>query len=232
MSRSSAVDITSRMERWRIVRSIINFPRCRKGGSFGHLSHHVTDVTNVTKAELSRALRLELGMDAAEEFATSLHSAFRDAPSSSVLSSSGKSLTSLPAAVDARYIVATYRATILAKAAFHNPKMVYLKLMEDFVTEDDDGGRCKSWLLTAVVRVVSIAAQSDEEERSTGVQLKERIKFLTTSSIITMDILLKALEMSPEVLLSFRTQLVAKLLDDERLTLLAGKEVSLQSNLF
>ena len=132
--------VTSRMERWRIVRSIIDFPRSRKGGSLGRLSHHLTDATNVTVVDLTRALCLELGIDAANEFATSLHCAFRYTSSLSVLSASGNSLTSLPAAVDSRYIVATYRATILAKAAFRNPKMVYLKLMEDFVTAETTHG--------------------------------------------------------------------------------------------
>lgn len=216
------------MERWRIVRSIIDFPRSRKGGSLGRLSHHLTDATNVTVVDLTRALCLELGIDAANEFATSLHCAFRYTSSLSVLSASGNSLTSLPAAVDSRYIVATYRATILAKAAFRNPKMVYLKLMEDFVTED---GRNNSWLLTAVARVVSIAAVNDEEDKSTGVQLTERIHQLTSSSIITMSVLLKALELSPTVLKGFRSQLVAKLSQDERFALMAGEEVSPRSNL-
>lgn len=216
------------MERWRIVRSIIDFPRSRKGGSLGRLSHHLTDATNVTVVDLTRALCLELGIDAANEFATSLHCAFRYTSSLSVLSASGNSLTSLPAAVDSRYIVATYRATILAKAAFRNPKMVYLKLMEDFVTED---GRNNSWLLTAVARVVSIAAVNDEEDKSTGVQLTERIHQLTSSSIITMNVLLKALELSPTVLKGFRSQLVAKLSQDERFALMAGEEVSPRSNL-
>lgn len=219
------------MERWRIVRSIIDFPRSRKGGSLGRLSHHLTDATNVTVVDLTRALCLELGIDAANEFATSLHCAFRYTSSLSVLSASGNSLTSLPAAVDSRYIVATYRATILAKAAFRNPKMVYLKLMEDFVTEDDGGGRNNSWLLTAVARVVSIAAVNDEEDKSTGVQLTERIHQLTSSSIITMNVLLKALELSPTVLKGFRSQLVAKLSQDERFALMAGEEVSPRSNL-
>jgi hypothetical protein len=227
MSGSSAFGVTSKMDRWRIVRSIIDFPRSRKGGSLGRLSHHLTDETNVTIGDLTRALCLELGMDAAGDFATCLHCAFRDTSSSSALSSSGNSLTSLPAAVDARYIVATYRATILAKAAFRNPTMVYLKLMEDFVTKDGNN----SWLLTAVARVMSIAAVNDEEEKSTGVQLTERIHQLTTSSIITMDVLLKALELSPTVLQSFRSQLVAKLSQDERLALMAGEEVSHPSNL-
>ena len=97
--------VTSRMERWRIVRSIIDFPRSRKGGSLGRLSHHLTDATNVTVVDLTRALCLELGIDAANEFATSLHCAFRYTSSLSVLSASGNSLTSLPAAVDSRYIV-------------------------------------------------------------------------------------------------------------------------------
>ena len=216
------------MERWRIVRSIIDFPRSRKGGSLGRLSHHLTDATNVTVVDLTRALCLELGIDAANEFATSLHCAFRYTSYLSVLSASGNSLTSLPAAVDSRYIVATYRATILAKAAFRNPKMVYLKLMEDFVTED---GRNNSWLLTAVARVVSIAAVNDEEDKSTGVQLTERIHQLTSSSIITMNVLLKALELSPTVLKGFRSQLVAKLSQDERFALMAGEEVSPRSNL-
>ena len=211
------------MERWRIVRSIIDFPRSRKGGSLGRLSHHLTDATNVTVVDLTRALCLELGIDAANEFATSLHCAFRYTSSLSVLSASGNSLTSLPAAVDSRYIVATY--------AFRNPKMVYLKLMEDFVTEDDGGGRNNSWLLTAVARVVSIAAVNDEEDKSTGVQLTERIHQLTSSSIITMSVLLKALELSPTVLKGFRSQLVAKLSQDERFALMAGEEVSPRSNL-
>ena len=100
--------------------------------------------------------------------------------------------------------------------------MVYLKLMEDFVTE---------WLLTAVARVVSIAAVNDEEEKSTGVQLTERIHQLTTSSIIKMNVLLKALELSPTVLKGFRSQLVAKLSQNERFALMAGEEVSPRSNL-
>jgi hypothetical protein len=106
--------------------------------------------------------------------------------------------------------------------------MVYLKLMEDFVTED---GRNNSWLLTAVARVVSIAAVNDEEDKSTGVQLTERIHQLTSSSIITMNVLLKALELSPTVLKDFRSQLVAKLSQDERFALMAGEEVSPRSNL-
>ncbi len=76
-----------------------------------------------------------------------------------------------------------------------------------------------------------VAAVNDEEEKSSGVQLAERIHQLTTSSIITMDILCTALELSPAVLQSFKSQLVAKLSQDERLALMAGEEVSPRSNL-
>ena len=155
-SRSSASDVTSRIERWRIVRSIIDFPGSRKTGSLGRLSRHLIDVTNASFSDLTRALSLELGRNVADKFAKSLHRAF---------SFPDKSLPAVVyPVVDARFIITTYWATVLAPVAFHNPKMVYLKLMEDYVTEDHSGGRNKSWLLTDVTRVVSIAASNDEQE--------------------------------------------------------------------
>ena len=130
--------------------------------------------------------------------------------------------------MDARYIIATYRAAILAPTAFHDPKRLFLKLLQDFTIEYENGIGEKSWLLSDVVRVVSIAAVTDEGVESTAGLLEESIQQLTTETITTEDLLMKVLESCPAVLINFRSQMVSQITNNQHLKLLAGEEVSLQ----
>ena len=213
--------MNNRMERWRTVISIIGFTSSKKTGSVGNISRHLLDVTNVDASALHRALSLELGSDVANRFGKRLHCAFQE-------DSSSKQTTSTAATVDARWIITTFRATMLAPAAFHDPRGVFLKLVQDYHLECI-GGDCSehSILLSDVVRVASIAAVNDEDVQSATVQLKKCIQGLTTSSVIAVKTLEEALELSPAALPTFRTQLLDKISDDKRLELLAGEEVSL-----
>ena len=197
------------MDRWKIIRLIKDCEQSReKAGSLGRIGLHLTDVTSVNILDLMSALSLELGREVADQHGARLHHAFRDLSSSSSV-------------VDARHIIATYRAMTLATDAFHHPEMVLLKLLETYLI---DGCNMKSWRLTDIVNVVTIAAANDEEVECTGGLLCEEIQQLATSSIITKDVLLTALERSPTVLQNFRHQLVSMLSDTERLALLAADE--------
>ncbi|KAL3757223.1 hypothetical protein ACHAWU_008384 [Discostella pseudostelligera] len=210
--------MNNRMERWRTVISIIGFTSSKKTGSVGNISRHLLDVTNVDASALHRALSLELGSDVANRFGKRLHCAFQE-------DSSSKQTTSTAATVDARWIITTFRATMLAPAAFHDPRGVFLKLVQDYHLECIGGDRSEhSILLSDVVRVASIAAVNDKDVQSATVQLKKCIQGLTTSSVIAVKTLEEALELSPAALPTFRTQLLDKISDDKRLELLAGEE--------
>ena len=101
-----------------------------------------------------------------------------------------------------------------------NPQKVLFKLLQqDFDIYEG------SFLLAGIFRVLSLAAVTDEEVNT----MKECIQQLTTSlpnneSIITMEMLIDALEVHPFVLHNFQKQLVSKLPDSQRLKLLAGEE--------
>ena len=208
---------TLRREQWRIVGLINDFPSTTKTGSLGNISRHLLDVTKVDASSLHRALSLELGLDVATRFGNRLHIAFR------VASSSNSSSTSV--AVDARWIVSIFRATILAPAAFHDPRGVFLKLVKDYCLECKGEEHCI--LLSDTLRIASIAADTDEDAQFMTVPLNKCIRDMTTSSIISTKILEDALALCPDVLPLFRTQLLDKISDDERLKLLAEEEVSL-----
>ena len=71
------------MQRWDIVRSIIDFPNSRKGGSLANIRNHIPDITNVDIWTLNQAISLELGGETASRYGARLHSAFRDDVTSS-----------------------------------------------------------------------------------------------------------------------------------------------------
>lgn len=203
------------MERWKVIRSIVNFPGSKRGGSLANIDHHLPDVSKVDVWNLNLSLSLELGIDVANEFGAKLHSAFLDAPASDF--------------VDARWIITTYRAAILAPMAFNHLCCGGLTLLKKLLHGYECGnGTTKSWHLRYVMRVVTIAAINDAEVESTKV-LEGELQQLTTESAITENILCRALESCPSVLESFRDQMVARLSDEQRLKLLANEEVSGQS---
>jgi hypothetical protein len=214
-----------RREQWRIVGLINDFPSTRKTGSLGNICRHLLDVTKVDVSSLHRALSLELGLDAATRFGNMLHIAFRCA------SSSNSSSTSV--AVDARWIVSIFRAATLAPAAFHDPRVVFLKLAKDYCLECK-GGECSehSILLSDALRIASIATDTDEDVQSMTMCLKKCIRDITTSSTISTKILEEALALCPDVLSLFRTQLLDKISDDNRLELLAEEEVRLMYDVY
>lgn len=206
-----------RMERWRVVRSIIDFPASRNGGSLANISQHLPGLTNIDVWTLTRALSLELGSDVGNTFGSRLHAAFRKRGSTS--DSQGT--------VDARHIIAIHRASILASSAFFNAGKVLRKLLQQDYDIYESCSLCNegSFLLAGIFRVLSLAAVTDEEVNT----MKECIQQLTTSlpnneSIITMEMLIDALEVHPFVLHNFQKQLVSKLPDSQRLKLLAGEE--------
>ena len=149
------------MQRWEIVRSIIDFPKSRKGGSLANIRNHIPDITNVDLWTLNQAISLELGGETASRYGARLHSAFRDdAPSSSC---------SEHATVNALHVITVYRGSLLAQSIFYeSPKKILLKLLQDYniecVGSDDDNE--DTWLLSDVVYVLSVAAISCQEERS------------------------------------------------------------------
>ena len=205
------------MKRWRVVRSIIDFPSSRNGGSLANISHHLRGQTNVDVWTLARALSLELGSQAGNEFGSSLHAAFRKRGSTS----------DSHATVDVRHIITIYRASILASSAFTNPQGVLVKLLQQDCDIYESCRLCDkdSFLLAGIARVLFLAAVTDEEVNT----MKECFRQLTTSlpndeSIITIEMLMKALQMHPTVLHNFQGQLVSKLPDNQRLKLLYEEE--------
>ena len=135
-----------RMERWRVVRSIIDFPASRNGGSIANISQHLPGLTNIDVWTLTRALSLELGSDVGNTFGSRLHAAFRKRGSTS--DSQGT--------VDARHIIAIHRASILASSAFFNAGKVLRKLLQQDYDIYESCSLCNegSFLLAGIFRVL------------------------------------------------------------------------------
>ena len=216
-------------QQWRIIRLISN-STSKDGGSLANISHHLPDVTRVDLSNLNLALASELGNDVANKFGLRLHRAFLEYGNDAISSVDSDK----PALVDGRYIITMYRAALLAPAAFHDPWTVYLKLLQDFSIDDDsicvsangksNEGDSNHWLLSDLLKVACISAVSESEVEATAGLLEDSIHQLTSERVITEDGLIKALEMCPEVLQNFRTQLVSQLTSGQRLSLLAGEE--------
>ncbi|KAL9190828.1 hypothetical protein ACHAXT_000534 [Thalassiosira profunda] len=209
---------SSERDRWRKIRAITSFPH-RKGGSLANLSF--PDSTRVDATSLARSLAFEFGRETADRFGGRLHSAFLE-DDAGTASSSGWPEDEVPRYVDARAIISTYRAVVLAPAAFHDPTKVYLRLLQDYALEPDGGTGCRS-LVSDAVKMASIAAVSADEIESTSGRLCQSIRRLSSEPVISRDTLIKALEACPEVMANFRAQMVARLTSDQRLDLL-GKE--------
>ena len=205
------------MERWSVVRALVDFPGRKPGGSLARLGLHLPDVARVAVADLTLALASEVSRDAADRLGARLHAAFADVPP-------GRRGTQ--PFVDARYVAATHRAVLLAPLAFRDPRAAYLKLLQEFEAEGDGGGAGRSWRLDDVLWVASIAAVTDDGVKSTAGLLRQSIRTLTTESIITKDLLTKALALESSVLVNFRSQMVSQLPDTQHLQVLSGEEVS------
>ena len=211
------------MQRWEIVRSIIDFPNSRKGGSLANIRNHIPDITNVDIWTLNQAISLELGGKTASRYGARLHSAFRDDVTSSSCSKH--------ATLNALHVITVYRGSLLAQSIFYeSPKKILLKLLQDYKIEcvGGDDGNEDTWLLSDVVYVLSVAAVSRQEERSMKACIEQLIEALPSNvSVISMSMLANVLELCPAVLQRFRTQLLlAGCTDDQRLNLLACEEVS------
>lgn len=191
------------MQRWTTVRSIIDSPNRRNGGSLANISDHLPDIRNVDVSTLTRALTLELGSDNSNNYAR-LHAAFRE--------------SSLQITVDARHIITIYRALSLAHIAFHEPRRVCLKLLKDYNVE---GGEEAKWPLADVLWVLSIATITEKEMRAMKVCTQSTLP--NDAPVITIGILV---ELCPSVMETFRSQILARLPDSQRLKLLANEEVS------
>ena len=203
------------MERWKAVRAVLDLPGSKPGGSLAHLGLHLPDVAAVDVPRLKLALAAELSRDVAARCGARLHAACVVVPSTSA---------------DARRIVATYRAALLAPRAFHDPRAVYFKLLQDFTADDERGAAANSWRLDDVLWVASIASVTDKGVESTAGLLRHSIQRLTKnvvnqSRLITKDLLMKALADS-SMLSNFRSQMILQLTDDEHLKLLYREEVS------
>eukprot|EP00804_Cyclotella_cryptica_P007619 CCRYP_015221-RA/>CCRYP_015221-RA protein AED:0.02 eAED:0.02 QI:1662/1/1/1/1/0.66/3/96/695 len=125
--------------------------------------------------------------------------------------------------IDARYIVATYKAAISAGSAFYNPRGLLFKLLADFSM---DNGVINMWSILDVLGVISIASVTDDERISTAGLLNESIQQHQKNCLpcyITKDLLLAAL--SPNILHNFRQQLLCKLSRIQRLKMLQNEEV-------
>ena len=215
----------------------------RAGGSVGNILRHLPDVTNADALTLIRALSLELGCDVANQYGARLYQAFcqektlaRDNKDLHIIKDIWNDDSSPESAgVDARYVVATFKAALLAASAFHHPKSAFLKLTHDFTIDcinnngiiDDINDQ---WFIADILRVVSIAAVTDDGVDCTAGLLEQSIKRLATESwrprsIVTADLLMKALDSTPCVMQNFRSQMVSKLSSEERLKILAREEV-------
>lgn len=212
------------MQRWEIVRSIIDFPNSRKGGSLVNIRNHIPDITNVDIWTLNQAICLELGGETASKYGARLHSAFRDDSTSSSFSKH--------ATINALHIITVYRGSLLAQSIFYEtPKKILLKLLQDYKIEcvGSVNGNEDTWLLSDVVYVLSVAAISCQEERSMKACIEQLIEALPSNElVVSMSMLGNALDLCPAVMQRFRTQLLlAGCTDDQRLHLLACEEVSL-----
>lgn len=186
----------------------------RGGGSLANILYHVHDPTDVDAPTLVREISLEFGSEVANRFGSKLFQEFVNT-----------SRENKRVGVDVCYIVLVYRAAILAAAAFHNARRAFLKLLDDFILDHDGNGQ---WLLSDIMRVVSVAAVTEEEVECTAGLLQQEIinEIKIASAPVGMDILQKALDSSPSVMQNFRSQLLSKLSSNQRLKLLAGEEVS------
>jgi len=212
------------MQRWEIVRSIIDFPNSRKGGSLANIRNHIPDITNVDIWTLNQAICLELGGETASRYGARLHSAFRDDSTSSSFSKH--------ATINALHIITVYRGSLLAQSIFYlEPKKIFLKLLQDYKIEcvGSDNGNEDTWLISDIKYVLSVAAVSHQEERSMKACIEQLIEALPSNElVISMFMLVNALKLCPAALQRFRTQLLlAGCTDDQRLHLLACEEVSL-----
>ena len=196
------------MQRWTTVRSIIDSPNRRNGGSLANISDHLPDIRNVDVSTLTRALTLELGSDHSNNYAR-LYAAFSE--------------SNLQSTVDARHIITIYQALSLAHLVFHEPQRVCLKLLKDYNVE---GGEEAKWLLADVLWVLSIATITEKEMRAIKVCTQHLSTLPNDTPAITIGILEEVLEQCPSVMETFRSQILARLPDSQRLKLLANEEVS------
>lgn len=206
-------------------------------GTLANLLHHLPDITNADATTLARAISFEFGIDAANKFGAKLYHAFLHSQLNPYDSSRLE-------CVDARFIIITYKATILAEPAFHNPIGVFLKLINDLATQYNDcNSNCiskhsdfvnnKQWALSDILRTICIASSTNEEVKDTAGILQQSFQYLlleNKSKYVTMDDIIKCLDSSPAVMQNFRSQMLSKLSSNQRLRLLAREEVSLSSH--
>lgn len=197
----------------------------RKGGSLSNLALHLPDISKTDSSTLYRAIKVELGEDIADEYGKRLFRAFNDDDNRKLDAWANVIPPPLPY-VDARNIVATYKAAISAGTAFYNPRRLFFTLLDDFAQVSEVTSR---WKLKDVLQVVSIASTTSDEKIRTAGMLRESIrlhmKSKHTVSIVTLELLTDAL--TPEILSSFRDQVLEKLTSAQRLDILAAEEVSI-----
>ena len=193
--------------------------------SLANIALHLPDITKTDFGSLSRALCLELGQDTAELFAKRLHKAFF-VDSDKKVDAWTNAIPPPTPSIDARYIIATYKAAISAACAFYNPCRLLLTLLADFTINHDGHDR---WRLEDVLGVVSIASITDEEMICTGDLLKQHIQQqLQTTKVpyyINADLLHEILGQKQHILDNFRVQVLSKLPSSQRLKVLAKEEV-------
>ena len=193
------------MSAFELIRSI---QKASDGRSLAGLLKHAQCEVCDYKA-FTRSLVLTLGHDVAGRFGRILFKSFALGGSRD-------------ANVDIRTVVTAYRAVVLCPNAFHQPKQVLLSLLRDY-TEDGE-----TWKLDDVVKVVSVAATC-EEESQVARRLRERILLLSPPSspyTVTPNVIERALNEDANIIDGFRSQLIARLTDEERLQILAEEEVS------
>ena len=195
------------MSAFELIRSI---QRASDGRSLAGLLKHAQDEVCDCRA-FTRSLALTLGQDVAGRFGRILFKSFAFGGS-------------CDANVDIRAVVTAYRAVVLCPNAFYQPKQVLLSLLQDY-TEDGE-----TWKLDDVEKVVSVAATS-EEDAQVAKRLRKGILVLSPPSspyTITPNVLERALNEDVSIIAGFRSQLISRLTDEERLQILAEEEVSKQ----
>lgn len=215
------------------MRSIINHAlgskssKSGKGGSLANIVLHMPDLTKTDACTLYRAISRELGEDIAEEYGKRLYQAFTENAECGKTLDAWSEVDPPPSpCVDARHIIATYKAAISAGTAFYNPRRLVFILLADFALDSQEV--TNKWHLKDILGVISIASTCTGERMCTAGLLKKSIlrhsKPKQAHPIVTLEQLNDALTTS--ILDSFRDQVLAKLTSKQRLDILAVEEVS------
>lgn len=185
------------------VRSLTSYLR-RKKVTFSICSiiNHCSACGDVLS--FARGLTLAFGRDVSAKFGRRLFEAFICHESNSV---------------DCSSIVAMHKALVYAAPAYWNPRSIFLKILDEYTQNGDM--RCDYKKLDDILKIISIAAVTNNELGRTSGLLQDQLGGSTRISMIELE---KALDSCPSVLDHFRLQLVNQMTSDEKIELLCALE--------